>query len=91
MSVRYAWDERKRRSNLRKHSLDFRDVPQVFEGVAYTYEDDRFDYLERRFVTLGWHAGVAVSIVHTDALGLIRVISFRKASRREEELIFKNL
>ena len=29
------------------------DAEQVFEGVTYTYEDDRLAYAEQRFVTLG--------------------------------------
>ena len=33
--------------------LDFVDAPRVFDGPTYTYEDDRFDYSEQRFVTLG--------------------------------------
>jgi uncharacterized DUF497 family protein len=48
-----TWDEPKRRRNLKKHRFDFVDAEQVFEGVTYTYEDDRLAYAEQRFVTLG--------------------------------------
>ena len=37
--------------NLRKHGIDFLDVPAVFNGLIVTVEDDRFDYGEERFVT----------------------------------------
>jgi uncharacterized DUF497 family protein len=50
----YRWDERKRRANLKAHKLDFRDAPEVFDGLTVTYEDDRFDYGEQRYVTLGF-------------------------------------
>jgi uncharacterized DUF497 family protein len=31
--MRFAWDERKRLSNLEKHGLDFFDVGAVFEAT----------------------------------------------------------
>lgn len=44
MSMRFSWDEKKRRSNLKRHGLDFVDAPRVFEGLTFTFEDDRFAY-----------------------------------------------
>ena len=61
----------------------------VFEGVTYTYEDDRFSYREQRFVTLGLLSGVPVSIVHTEHTYEIRIISFRKATRTEASIYFE--
>ena len=89
--MRFTWDERKRQLNLRVHGLDFRDAPAVFDGPTFTMEDDRFDYSEQRFLTLGFLAGVAVSIVHTETAAVIRVISFRKATRHEEALLLQSL
>ena len=63
----------------------------MFEGPTFTYEDDRFEYEEQRFVTLGFLNGVAVSIVHTETEDEIRVISFRKATTKEEIILFKSL
>jgi hypothetical protein len=54
--------------------------------LTFTFEDDRFSYGEQRFVTLGLLAGVAVSVVHTENEYEIRVISFRKASKRESQI-----
>lgn len=86
--MRFTWSERKRSINLKEHGLDFVDAPRVFEGLTYTYEDDRFAYGEQRFVTLGLLAGVPVSVAHTEADDEIRVISFRKATAREAPLFF---
>ncbi len=86
--MRFTWSERKRSINLKEHGLDFIDAPRVFEGLTYTYEDDRFAYGEQRFVTLGLLAGVPVSVAHTEADDEIRVISFRKATAREARLFF---
>jgi uncharacterized DUF497 family protein len=68
---------------LKDHGLDFLDSRSVFEGVTFTFEDDRIAYGEQRLVTLGLLAGVPVSIVHTETENEIRVISFRKATKRE--------
>ena len=50
----YTWDEAKRKSNLRKHGLDFADVPAVLERATYTKEDARFHYSERRYTQSGF-------------------------------------
>ena len=55
----------------------------MFEGTTYTFEDDRFSYGEQRFIRLGVLAGAVVSIVHTETEHESRVISFRKATKRE--------
>lgn len=86
--MRFTWSERKRASNLKDHGLDFIDAPRVFEGLTFTYEDDRLAYGEQRFVTLGLLAGVPVSIAHTESDNEIRVISFRKATSQESRLFF---
>jgi uncharacterized DUF497 family protein len=91
MSMRFSWDEKKRRTNLKDHGLDFVDAPRVFEGPTFTFEDDRFAYGEQRFVTLGFLADIAVSLVHTETPSRIHVISFRKATRHEEILLLQNL
>lgn len=89
--MRFSWDEKKRRSNLKDHGLDFVDAPRVFEGPTFTFEDDRFAYGEQRFVTLGFLADIAVSLVHTETPSRIHVISFRKATHHEEILLLQNL
>ena len=89
--MRFTWSERKRALNLKDHGLDFIDAPRVFEGATYTFEDERFDYGEQRFETLGLLAGVPVSIVHTESEDEIRVISFRKATKREANIYFSQV
>lgn len=89
--MRFTWDEPKRRRNLKEHGLDFIDAPKVFEGPTFTFEDNRFTYREQRLVTLGFLGGISVSIVHTEAGSRIHIISFRKATRNEEVILFENL
>ena len=85
------WDQRKRQANLKKHGFDFVDANEVFDGVTFTYEDDRIAYGEQRFVTLGLLRGIIVSIVHTGHDDHIRVISMRKATKYEREIYFQNI
>ena len=89
--MQFTWSERKRTLNIKGHGLDFVDAPRVFEGATYTFEDSRFDYGEQRFETLGLMAGVPVSIVHTETEDEIRVISFRKATKNEASLYFRQI
>lgn len=89
--MRYAWDEAKRAANLRKHSLDFADAPEVFAGPTCTVEDSRLAYGEQRLMSLGFLRGVCVSIVHTETEDEIRIISFRNATKREAAFFIENL
>ncbi len=87
--MRFVWSERKRKSNLRDHGIDFIDAYAVFEGVTFTFEDDRIVYREQRFVTLGLLSGIPVSIAHTENANEVRIISFRKATRSEARIYFE--
>ena len=89
--MRFTWSERKRAINLKEHGLDFIDAPRVFEGLTFSYEDDRLAYGEQRFITLGLLAGVPVSVAHTETDDEIRIISFRKATGREARRFFSEV
>jgi uncharacterized protein len=87
--MRFEWDEAKRLSNLRRHGLDFVIVERVFATEVLTLLDDRFDYGEYRFITLGMLKGALVTIAHTETDDTIRILSLRKATKDEEEIYFK--
>ena len=90
--MRYEWDERKRKVNLRKHGFDFLDAPRVFRGGAtLTVADDRQDYGEERFITFGLLRDNVVAIAHTEHPKTIRIISMRKATRHEEKSYFAQI
>lgn len=89
--MEFEWDEAKRLTNLRKHGIDFVDVPAVFEGVIVTVEDDRYNYGEQRFITLGLLQGRIVAIVHTERDDRTRIISARKATRYEQRTYFEQI
>ena len=56
---------------------------EVFAGPALTVEDDRHDYGEDRFLTIGLLDGAMVVLVWTPRGGADRIISLRKANERE--------
>ena len=89
--MRFEWDDAKRRANLKRHGLDFEDGEKVFTGESVTVLDDRFDYGEGRFLTLGLLKGKLVAISHTEIDEVVRLISFRKASKNEEKIYFKEI
>jgi uncharacterized protein len=89
--MRFSWSERKCVDNIKVHGIDFVDAELVFSGATFTFEDDRFDYGEQRFITLGLLAGVPVSIAHTESDHEIRIISFRKATRHEANLFYREI
>ena len=87
----FAWDEAKRRLNLRKHGIDFADAERIFGGLTLTVEDDRESYGERRFLTLGLLEDQVVSVAHTERGDLIRLISIRKATKHEARYYFSQI
>jgi len=89
--MRFEWDENKRLSNIRKHGIDFADVPSIFELDTVTVIDDRFEHDEIRYQTLGLLKARVIMVVHTESETVIRIISARKANKYEEETYFKEI
>jgi uncharacterized DUF497 family protein len=87
----FEWDESKRISNLRKHGLDFANCGAVFSRPVSTWVDNRYDYGERRFMTLGLLGTRVVNIAHTVSGECVRIISLRKASKREQAQYFQEI
>lgn len=80
----FEWDEEKNISNIRKHGIDFLDARRIFDGFILTQIYDRVDYGEPGEVSVGMIGRiVSLAVVHTDRAGQTRIISARKASRRE--------
>ncbi len=83
LDVKWEWDPAKAASNLRKHDVDFADAALALEDEwAITVENDEHD--ERRFDTIGLDPeGRLLVVVYTWRAGTIRIISARRANRRE--------
>ena len=80
------FDTAKRTATLEARGLDMARADEVFAGATLTVEDDRQDYGEDRFITIGFLDATMVVLVWTPRDGAHRVISMRKANERERTL-----
>ena len=85
--MKIEWDERKNKSNLRKHGLDLADADPMFDGSMLALPDDREEYGENRWIGIGvTHGRIAVVAFAERGEACVRVISLRKANQRERKL-----
>ena len=91
MCMNITWDDDKRQQNLQDHHLDFAEAERVFAGPTITVPDERFDYDEWRFITMGLLDTRVVVLSHTERGERVHMISMREATRREEIRFFRNL
>ncbi len=80
----FEWDDAKNAANIAKHGVAFELACRIFDGPVLTVADSRTDYGERREISLGAVEGVLIlAVVQTGRSARIRIISARRASRRE--------
>ncbi len=82
LQMPYEWDETKRRSNIRKHGVDFALVEAFDMETAIQAPDLR--YAEPRVRAYGYIGNRMHVLVYVRREANVRVISLRKANRREE-------
>ena len=81
--MRIEFDPAKRQATLAARGLDMADCGQVYEGP---FEDDRRDYGESRFITIGHLAGRMIVFAWTPRGAARRIVSMRKANGKEQAL-----
>ncbi len=81
--MRIEYDPAKRDATLVERGLDFADAMQVFSGAEFTFPDQRQDYGEPRFITVGWLHGRLAVLAWTPRGEARRIISMRYANERE--------
>ncbi|MCA9735807.1 BrnT family toxin [candidate division KSB1 bacterium] len=82
--MHYEWDENKRIANFARHGVDFTDAVNFDWETALETIDDRNDYGEERWITLGLIGERVHLMVYTVRADKIRIISLRKANKREK-------
>ncbi|MEG5018816.1 MULTISPECIES: BrnT family toxin [unclassified Microcoleus] len=83
--MQFEWDEAKNLENIRKHQIDFADVPAMFDGEMLSELDDSFDYGEYRWFGSGsLGSGIAIVVWTERQKNVIRIISARRANRHEQ-------
>ena len=84
--MEYEWDQNKAIANLQKHRVSFSEAATVFgDPLSITFPDPDHSIYESRFITIGLSSGSKIIILsHTDRGDNIRIISARKATRKEQ-------
>lgn len=83
--MEFEWDEEKAGANLAKHGVAFSNVTSFAFATAIVADDDRMDYGEKRMVAMGLIGDRLHCLVYTRRGQRVRVISLRKANRKEIE------
>jgi uncharacterized DUF497 family protein len=85
--MKYEWDENKRQRNIKQHEIDFLYVLPLFANKkAISFEDNRYDYGEVRHILFGEIDERLFQVAYTLRGSTIRVISARKANKRERRI-----
>ncbi|MBE7377217.1 BrnT family toxin [Pseudomonas lopnurensis] len=67
--------------------MDFNRAGEVFQRKHLTRRDDRFDYGEERFTTVGWYGGRLVAVTWTPRGEVRRIISMRYMHEKEQRTV----
>jgi uncharacterized protein len=86
--MEFEWDPEKAIRNLAKHGVPFPEAATVFgDPLAITYSDPAHSGDEDRFLTFGLSSeGHLLIVSHTDRGLHTRIISARRATRKERKL-----
>lgn len=80
----FEWDSEKAAANAAKHGVTFEEAVTVFLDLDYLLVRDTVE--PERFVAMGMSSGVRVLlVVHCERGVGLRIISARRATRRERE------
>jgi len=85
----FEWDEKKRRGNLSKHGIDFRDVPKLFRFPRIEDDDLTHSKGEHRLRSLGYLDGRVIFFVYTRRGNRRRIITARPAASGETVLYYQ--
>ena len=83
MSIKIEFDPAKAASNSRKHGVSLELAAELDWSTAQVEADGRFDYTEERFIGYARLGDRLYCAVFTYRDDVMRVISLRKANRRE--------
>ena len=90
--MKYEWDVAKNLANQQKHEVSFEQACLIFDGPIFSVTDTRFDYGEVRVLSVGLADELLIlTVIHTDRHGNRRIISARRANRRERQVYEKSI
>jgi uncharacterized protein len=81
----FEWDQAKSDKNSVERGFDFEHASRIFGGDTIEREDTRREYGEPRMIAIGDIEGEVYVVVYTQRGEVRRIISARRASRREQD------
>lgn len=88
-NIKFSWDENKAEINQNKHGVSFEEAKTVFyDDNALLIDDPDHSIEEERFIILGMSKEIRILVVchcYRDSNKNIRIISARKATKREQK------
>ena len=85
--ITFGWDENRAIASLKKHGVSFEEAKSIFyDEFGIQFFDEEHSFEEERFLMLGMSSEAKLLIVcHCERENgtVIRIISARKATRRE--------
>jgi hypothetical protein len=83
---RFEWDDAKAEANFRKHGVHFDAATEAFRDLFGVEDvDTSMDYGEQRFKLTALAARTLITVIYTEREDRIRIISARRATRREHD------
>lgn len=79
----FEWDPAKSEATERIRGIRFERGAEIFGGHVVIWTDDRREYGEHRWRAVGQSSGELLHVVFTRRGGSIRIISVRRANRKE--------
>ena len=85
MEQTFEWNSDKALANLIKHDISFEEASTIFDDPMYImFSDEEHSQGEERYITIGLsQQNRLVMVAHTERMGVIRIISARKATKHE--------
>jgi uncharacterized protein len=83
--MEFEWDEAKHAKTLHDRGIGFDDGARIFAGPVLIWEDAHRAYGEDRFRAVGETDGDILHVVFTLRGDVVRIVSVRRANRRETE------
>ena len=87
----FEWNDTKETANIKKHGIDFSTAAQVFldENRIEFFDKEHSFIGEERFITIGRVKDI-ITVVYTERVNALRIISARIATRSEREEYYDN-
>lgn len=91
--ITFEWDDDKNQGNILKHEISFEYAIEIFLSDYVNIPDTRKDYGEIRMKSIGKTKtdDLILLVVNTTRKNSIRIISARRASKKERDIYYKTI